>query len=166
MEDVATTLSLSENKKRTKSLRHPDRLTVSPKALERLNGWVADLEGQLKGINLTRNQLVQWLILSHADSLSAQELKQIEAEFFDELKFAEWAVRELKAAQARGERIGLADIVVQSRAAKPDKARVKTQSKRSQKRLESIAAQAEKQSPPTTGENVESRIFLEKTGVK
>ena len=146
--------------------QHPDRLTVSPEALERLNGWVADLEGRLRGITLTRNQLVQWLIMSHDAGLSAHETKQVEAEFFDELKFAEWAVRELKAAQTRGERVSLAEIVSRSRTAKPEKPRVQGQSKRSRKTDEGTALDAEKQSHPVMSEHAEFRISLDKTGGK
>ncbi|MBI3556562.1 MAG: hypothetical protein HY074_09890 [Deltaproteobacteria bacterium] len=104
--------------------------------------------------------------MSHAADLSAQETKQIEAEFFDELKFAEWAVKELKAAQARGERVSLADIVACSRTTKTEKPRVQSQSKRSQKNLESTAPEAEKQSHPALRGNAESRISLEKIGGK
>lgn len=165
MED-AMTLAPSAKVARKERPRHPDRLTVSPETLERLNGWVADLEERLKGISITRNQLVQWLIMSHEAALSAPELRQIEDEFFDELKFAEWAIKELKTAQARGERVSLADIVARSRAAKAEKPRVHTQSKRSRKSPENATADAEKQSHPVMSESAESRISLEKTGVK
>lgn len=164
MEDV--TPAPGAGKTRGVRLRHPDRLTVSPEALERLNGWIADLETRLKGISLSRNQLVQWLIMGHAASLSAQEMKQIEEEFFDELKFAEWALKELRGAQARGERVTLAEIVARSRATKSEKHRDQTQPKRSRKSSVNDAAETEKQSHPVMSESAESRIFLEKNGVK
>lgn len=163
MEDAVT---LPQDAAPRKRPQHPDRLTVSPEALERLNRWVADLEGRLRGITLTRNQLVQWLIMSHGADLSAHETKQVEEEFFDELKFAEWAVKELKSAQTRGERVSLAEIVSRSRTVKPEKPRAQSQAKRSKKNLESTAAEAEKQSHPVMSEHAESRISLEKTGGK
>ena len=163
MEDA---VKLSQGAAPRKRPQHPDRLTVSPEALERLNRWVADLEGRLRGITLTRNQLVQWLIMSHEADLSPHETKQVEEEFFDELKFAEWAVRELKAAQTRGERVSLAEIVSRSRTLKPEKPRVQSQRQRSKKNTESTALEAEKQSHPVMNEHAESRISLEKTGGK
>src|SRR5689334_7752251 len=110
--------------------RRPDRLLASPEALARLNDWLVSLEERLKGTALTRNQLVNWLIMSHDASLSVQEIKQIEERFFDEVKFAEWAVKELRAAQARGESVRLADIVSRKRLAKSDDLAEKTKVKR------------------------------------
>src|SRR5690242_4727672 len=55
--------------------------------------------------------LVNFLIMNRSDTLSAIDLSGIETQFFDELKFAQWAVEELKLAKARGDQTTLADIV-------------------------------------------------------
>jgi hypothetical protein len=106
--------------------QHPDRLTLSPEALERLNAWSAELEGRLRGVTLTRGQLVHWLICSHEAMLTTQEVRQLEEAHFDEVKFAEWALRELKAAQARGETISIAEIIGQNRVTRTDRNNQKT----------------------------------------
>ena len=100
-------------------------------ALDKLSRWIAQVDDRLKGINLTRNQLVNWLIQSHASELSAQELKQIEQEFFDEVKFAQWALAALRVAKGKGETVTLADIVAQGRSTKSEKSQNQTQPKKS-----------------------------------
>ncbi len=95
--------------------QHPDRIKISPEALSRLSLWNEEITGRLRGVKLTRSDLVNFLILNHEQALSSSELKELENRYFDEVKFAQWALEELKAARARGESLSLADILVQNR---------------------------------------------------
>lgn len=117
---------------RTTKPRHPDRLVASPEVLTRLNEWLSFLERKLKGISLTRNQLMNWIIMSHPASLSQSEIKQLAEQFFDEIRFAEWAVKELRIAKARGENIRFADIVANKYSSGPKNSTTSIQSKRKQ----------------------------------
>ena len=92
-------------------VRHTDRVKLSPESLVRLSQWVQVFEGGLKGNRVTKADLVNFLIRTHIPELSERELDQIEREHFDEIKFASWALKELKAARQSGRRISLADIV-------------------------------------------------------
>lgn len=95
--------------------QHPDRIKVSPEVLSRLSLWNEEITGRLRGVKLTRSDLVNFLILNHEQALSSSELKELENRYFDEVKFAQWALEELKAARARGESLSLADILAQNR---------------------------------------------------
>ncbi len=90
------------NKKR---VRHLDRITVNQESLERLNSWLNQIENQSKGIQVKREELINWLIQIQAEQLTASQLKEIEEKYFDPVKYAKWAYLQVKAAQARGENL-------------------------------------------------------------
>lgn len=104
--------------------RPSDRITIGPDALLRLNQFLEQSGKCLRGIKLSKNELVNFLILNHCDTLSSSELKELENKYFDEVKFAQWALSELKAAKARGEAVTFANIVSKV-SSKPRVSRVK-----------------------------------------
>lgn len=99
----ATVKNTVSNKKQ----RHPDRITLPPSALEKLSRWIDLLHNKSAGIKVTRSDLVSWLISSHSENLSTNEISDLENKFFDNLKYAKWAVNEIKEAKARGEILNL-----------------------------------------------------------
>jgi len=103
-------------------MKHPDRVSLTPESLARLSSWILEAEGHLKGSRLTKSDLVNFLIKSHSASLSERELEQLEREHFDEVRFAAWALRQIKEARAQGKELSLADVVNTAPAAKPPKA--------------------------------------------
>ena len=92
-------------------VRHPDRVTLTPASLTRLAEWAKELEGHMKGSRVTKSDLVNFLVLSHSAQLSEREIEKLKTEHFDEVRFAEWALRQLKTAKAQGKALSLADIV-------------------------------------------------------
>jgi len=102
-----------------KRVKHPDRVTLTPEALSRLAHWVSDLEAHLKGSRVTKSDLANFLVLSHPGHLSEREIEQLKSQHFDEVRFAEWAVRQLKAAKAEGKDLSLADIMKTEKEAAP-----------------------------------------------
>lgn len=98
----------SEQKPKQRS-KHPDRVTVSAEALTRLGTWAAEVGERLKGTQITKSDLVNFLILSHALNLSEKELSELSAAHFNEVRFAEWALRQLKEGkvQSLSEIVGL-----------------------------------------------------------
>lgn len=91
-----------------------DRVTLKSEALGKLNQWSKQLGDRIKGTKISRSDIVDWLIESHADSLSDDEISDLEKSHFDEVKFAEWAVTQLKKARANGSITTLADLLKQS----------------------------------------------------
>lgn len=101
----ATVKSPTTNKE--KKQKHPDRITLPPNALEKLGRWIDFLHNKSAGIKVTRSDLVTWLINSHSENLSTSEVSDLEGKFFDNLKYAKWAVKEIMEARARGEILNL-----------------------------------------------------------
>lgn len=98
----------NDSKKRVK---HPDRVTLTPEALSRLANWVNDLEAHMKGSRVTKSDLANFLVLSHPVHLSEREIEQLKGQHFDEVRFAEWAVRQLKTAKAEGKNLSLSELM-------------------------------------------------------
>lgn len=148
MEDAVTFPSSS----RVKRPRNPDRLVASPEVLTRLNEWLLFLEHKLKGISLTRNQLMNWIIMNRPHVLSNQEIKQIEEKFFNEVRFAEWALKELRAAQGRGEAIRLSDIVARKFSFEPKNSTIQTK----RKQFQEFSLKATQNKASTTHTDIEN----------
>jgi hypothetical protein len=89
-----------------------ERVSLRPEALERINAWMNQLSEQCKGIALNRSDLVNWLINHHNPVLTKKEVDNIRDCHFDDVEFAAWALRELKAARTRGERVTLEQIIL------------------------------------------------------
>lgn len=101
-----------ENEAKPKSkAKHPDRVTLSPESLARLAQWIGETQNQFKGTRITKTDLVDFLILSHSAHLSERELEQLQIQHFDEVRFASWALGQLKEARAQGKAVCLSDII-------------------------------------------------------
>ena len=100
----------NENKIKPR-VKHPDRVSLSPEALNRLGNWMAELEGRMKGSRITKSDLVNFLLLSHPASLSEREIELVAANHFDEVRFAAWALAEVKKAKAQGKNLSLSDVI-------------------------------------------------------
>jgi hypothetical protein len=94
-----------------------DRIAMSSLSAERLKTWIEQVQGQVAGIRVTKTDLVNWLIENHDAELSGQEVRALEISFFDEIKFAEWALRELKARRAQGESVSIQTLMKRRKSA-------------------------------------------------
>lgn len=94
--------------------RHPDRVTLSPASLNKIASWLGQVERLAPGLSLNRNDLLNWILDVREAELSAQDLKSLASLYFDEMRFARWACRQLKEARSRGEVITLKDIVLKN----------------------------------------------------
>lgn len=99
-----------------KKVRHPDRVTLTAEALSRLTEMLNQLDGHLKGSRVTKSDLASFLVLSRSSQLSDQEVEQLKRQHFDEVRFAQWALRQLKAAKAEGKTLSLAEVMQQGQA--------------------------------------------------
>ncbi len=129
MNDVENQVIEKQSSRRERSNRHPDRIKIGPEALSRLNQFSEQASECLRGVRLTRSDLVNFLILNRAENLSTEELKSLEEKYFDEVKFAQWAVEELKAAKIRGESISLATILSNNRTTIGKEAKIRSNRK-------------------------------------
>ncbi len=102
---------LTEKKEPRKREKHPDRVYLSGLALETLSAWVSQVHEALPGVKVTKTDLVNWRLRSESKNLSEKNLREIESLFFNPVKFAKWAAREVETAHARGELKTLRDIL-------------------------------------------------------
>ena len=91
--------------------RHPDRVTLTPDLMTRLDGWMKQVTDRHRGVRLTRNNVVDWLISSYPAELPSADIKILAERFYDEERFLKDAIRELRSKKARGEIVCLADIL-------------------------------------------------------
>ena len=114
-----------------------NRVTLSNEALVIIEKWLVQINVGVYGVNVKRNELVDWLILNRKKTLSNKEIKLIGKRFFDQVAFTTWALKEYKASKKRGEATQLSDFlnkrpdVASSALQKPSKGEVESSSKTS-----------------------------------
>lgn len=107
MESVKTDLiigelvneSTVENSPKYKEKTHIDRVSLVKDESDRLNKWLTQIKNSTKGfLDLTRSDLVNFLIKSHADELTAKEIKNIRLSHYSLIKHLNWITPQLKKA--------------------------------------------------------------------
>lgn len=131
----AVTPTTEPNVKKTRK-RRVERIVLSSSALERVESWIEALAK--RKIEVSRAALVSELICRRSPDLSTSEIAELEGVFFDEVKFAKWAVDELKEARKRGESVTLSEILARHPRATED-------------RIEPIKKPRKKREKATTG---------------
>ena len=133
--------------------QHPDRIRINADAVKRLAVWSEQMGDRLRGVRLTRSDLVNFLILSHPETLSVAEMKDVQTQYFDEVKLVQWALVELVAAKARGEDITFHDIMTQYKPAESSAPRTRKRKSDDLKNSTNTDTKAQKQSPSTSKES-------------
>jgi hypothetical protein len=90
---------------------HIDRVNLTPAAFEKVELWIKQASGTLKGISLNRHNLVNWLIESRPAELSKAEIEDVRKSFYNEESLVKWAMRERREAQKRGESVSILDLI-------------------------------------------------------
>ena len=88
-----------------------ERIALTSHSVERLNSWVEQLRSKHRGVSINRKSLVNWLIETHATELSASEEEALSRAFFDELKFLEQVMDDMKRAKAEGRSTALEEFM-------------------------------------------------------
>jgi hypothetical protein len=101
----------NEIKKRTRQ-KHGDRLLLSPEAVAALKGFDAQIESAFgQTVSVNHKDKVTFLLRQRGTELTADDLAQIRALYFDEVKAVETALKELKIARANGNREKISDVM-------------------------------------------------------
>jgi|GEM_PF-2827196 len=108
------------------------RIFISETALKNTTQVVADLNHKFPGIKLSKNDLVDWLILENFQNLSSTMEKKIQNQFYSEAVLLESAIREIKKRTQLGEVYTLQDFMRDHQ--------LKKAAKRSRSRRKSIEA--------------------------
>ncbi len=99
----------NSNKKPVKG--NVDRVVLSAECLGKIDVWVEQVRKSRPGVEIFRKDIVNWLIVSHAQSLTPNEEKTLAAAHYDELKFLQHAIREIRSSRRQGRIMGLSDFV-------------------------------------------------------
>ncbi len=97
--------------KTKKPLPPVNRVALTQEAATRLDSWIFQLSEAFHGIKIKRNDVVEWLIRSKAPILSDDEMKGLRQEHYSEVDLANWVLRQLKEAKAKGENLSLEEVV-------------------------------------------------------
>ncbi len=90
---------------------YPDRLTVDAANLEKIGRYLDQLRAATPACGATRKDILNWIIEKVPTELSVSDLKELSDRFYDEERFLKFALEEVRAAKARGERLRLDDIL-------------------------------------------------------
>jgi len=107
------------SKKKTKSekqLSPQDRATLTPANAKKLTAWLEQIESKYNGlVSVSKSDLTNYFLDKQPDVLSRDQLEKIKAAHFDEVRFAQWALKQIKDSKQKGEALSLKDIVSMSR---------------------------------------------------
>ena len=98
---------MENNKKRQK---HFDRITLDAKTLQVIDSWIAQVKTYKSGVDLSRKDLLNWLVQNLPTRLSGSQEQQLAEAHYSELRFLHYAARKIKEAKAKGETLTLKDI--------------------------------------------------------
>lgn len=90
--------------------KHFDRITLDAKTLELVDAWISQVKAFKSGVDLSRKDLLNWLVQSLPERLSGSQEKEIAMKHYNELRFLQYASRRIREAQARGEQLTLKDL--------------------------------------------------------
>jgi len=94
---------VEESKPREKSVA-VDRATLGKSEAEKVNAWIKQVRESSKGfLDLTRSELVNFLIREHKDELTPKEIAQIRADNYNPIRHINWITQELKIALSQND---------------------------------------------------------------
>lgn len=81
-----------------------DRATLGKPEAEKVNAWIKQVRESSKGfLDLTRSDLVNFLIREHKDELTPKEIAQIRADNYNPIRHINWITQELKTALSQND---------------------------------------------------------------
>lgn len=98
-----------------------ERATLNPQVSAKVDVWLKQIEDKLSGsVSINKSDLVNFFLEKQADVLSKDQIEKIREAFFDEVRFAQWALQQVKDSKKKGESLSLKDVINLSRALDTD----------------------------------------------
>ena len=98
-----------------------ERATLSPQVGAKVDMWLKQIEEKLSGsVSINKSDLVNFFLEKQTDVLSKDQIEKIREAFFDEVRFAQWALQQVKDSKKKGESLSLKDVINLSRALDTD----------------------------------------------
>lgn len=82
--------------------RHPDRVALKPEHLVKIQTWIAQVTSKHRGVKITKNDLITWLIDSQPDLLPETTEADLALRHYDEERFLRETLREFQKCRAQG----------------------------------------------------------------
>lgn len=91
-----------------------DRIVLNQASLEAIARVMDQVDQAFGGlVKLGTKDVVNYLVQNRSSTLSTSDLNQIRAQFFDEVRAAQWALKQVKGAKERGESLSLGEVLAQ-----------------------------------------------------
>lgn len=91
--------SKTTHRKRKESPTTQKRKELETLAKARLASWESLAQAHNPYLSVSKDDLINWLVLAHEESLSTRELEKIEKLFFDQVRFARQMLQKLITAE-------------------------------------------------------------------
>ena len=113
-----------EKSKPVKSGTKQDRSTLLPQVAKKVDGWISQINEKLSGaVSVTRSDLVNFFLEKLPDVLNKDQIEKIRDAHFDEVRFAQWALQQIKDSKKKGEPLTLKDVINMSKVVDSDVAK-------------------------------------------
>ena len=89
-----------------------ERVVLNADVATKLDTWITRITESRQGVSLSRKDVINWLVMSKGENLSPLEMKELADAHYDDVKFLQFAMRELKSARANGESVDLQDFLM------------------------------------------------------
>ncbi|MCJ8277771.1 MAG: hypothetical protein HRT44_06660 [Bdellovibrionales bacterium] len=120
-----------------------DRILLTKKSSSIITDTIKFLTDKHPGITITKKDLVNWLVSDHFQKLTPSTEKQLFEKFYDEIKYLEKSLRELKKKKKNGEDISIEKILKQAKQGFKQKSPRKPQAKKEKDSNDSLATKQE-----------------------
>ncbi len=94
-----------------------ERATLNPQVSIKVDLWLKQIEEKLSGsVSINKSDLVNFFLEKQTDVLNKDQIEKIREAYFDEVRFAQWALQQVKESKKKGESLSLKDVINLSRA--------------------------------------------------
>ncbi|MBI4403619.1 MAG: hypothetical protein HY537_05635 [Deltaproteobacteria bacterium] len=103
-------MEASETVAKKKQTNH-FRVNLKKEVFDRISHWAEQIKGQRNGVKIRPSDLVEYILESHSAELTPAEIEQYKERYTNEIDLAKWLVKELSAAQKRGQKLSIAELI-------------------------------------------------------
>lgn len=82
--------------------RHPDRVVLKPDHLAKIQSWIAQVTSNHRGVRITKNDLITWLIDSQPELLPESCESELARRHYDEERFLRETLENFRKCKTQG----------------------------------------------------------------
>jgi hypothetical protein len=92
----------TESKLHKSRPRHPDRVVLLPEHLAKIQSWISQVTSKHRGVRITKNDLISWLIDSQPDLLPETTESELARRHYDEERFLRETLANFRKCKTQG----------------------------------------------------------------